>query len=172
MKQKKHIDTAELAQEAVTTPRAKMSFTSLKGLLKGIVSDRKKTVTATFIVAIVLSIGTTLYFYKQLSDVKRDPQKVAQAEAAALIGRVSKIIELPQGEQPTIATVTDPDKLRTQSFFARAKRGDKVLIFTNSRKAILYDPVANKIVEAAPIDIGNNPLTTPTTPSTSPPSSK
>ncbi|KKT87549.1 MAG: hypothetical protein UW89_C0024G0001, partial [Parcubacteria group bacterium GW2011_GWB1_45_10] len=32
--------------------------------------------------------------------------------------------------------------------------GDKVLIFSTSQKAILYDPVNDIIVEVAPINIG------------------
>jgi len=171
MKQKKQMDNMEtsMSQEAVPQSGIKGRLASIQKMFLDMRSDRKKMITGILVVAIVLSIGTTLYFYKQLSDVKKDPQKMAQAEAAALMAKVSKLIELPEGEQPTIATVTDPDKLKSQAFFAHAKRGDKVLIFTSSRKAILYDPTANKIVEAAPIDVGSNPLTTPTT---QPPSSQ
>jgi hypothetical protein len=59
---------------------------------------------------------------------------------------------LPADETPTIATVSDPEKLKDQPFFANAKKGDKVLIFSNSAKAILYSPTEDKIVEVAPIN--------------------
>ena len=101
------------------------------------------------------AIGSAGFFYKQLNDVKKNPNKVAQDETNATISAIGKLIVLPTGEQPTLATVTDPEKLKDQPFFASAKTGDKVLIFTNAKKAILYDPVANKIVEVAPINIGN-----------------
>ena len=69
--------------------------------------------------------------------------------------RVSRLIILPTDEEPTIATVADPDRLQDQPFFDNAKTGDKLLIYTNARKAILYDPVSDKIVEVAPINIGD-----------------
>ena len=98
--------------------------------------------------------GAAYYYYSQLNDLKSNPQRVAEEENKTLIDRVSALIVLPSDEQPTIATVADPERLKEQAFFAKAKIGDKVLIYTNARKAILYDPVGNKIVEVAPLTIG------------------
>jgi hypothetical protein len=103
----------------------------------------------------VVGVGTSIYFYIQLSNAKVDPQKVAQEEANKLIAQVGKLIILPTAETPTIATVTDPEALKSQAFFANAQKGDKLLIYTNSKKAILYDPAQNIIVEVAPVNIGN-----------------
>lgn len=110
-------------------------------------------------VAIVLLLGTTGaagYFYNELNEVKKNPNKTAQDETAATIAAVGKLIVLPSGEQPTLATVTEPEKLKDQPFFASAQKGDKVLIYTNAKKAILYNPTNNKIVEVAPINIGSS----------------
>ncbi len=105
--------------------------------------------------------GLATYFYKravycakQFDELKENPQKFVQEEIKNLIAKVGKLVVLPEGEQPTIATVNDPEALKNQPFFANAKKGDKVLIYTNAKKAILYDPVNNKIVEIAPISIG------------------
>lgn len=68
-----------------------------------------------------------------------------------IIAKVGKLVELPQGEEPTIATVTDLEPLQGQAFFAGAAVGDKVLIFSKSKKAILYRPSTNKIITVAPI---------------------
>ena len=70
--------------------------------------------------------------------------------------QVSRLIVLPTGEDPTLATVSNIDVLRSQPFFANSKNGDKVLIYVKARKAILYDEVNNKIVEVAPINIGDS----------------
>ena len=75
----------------------------------------------------------------------------AAQEAADVIKAVGELIMLPEDEEPTVATVTDPTKLKDQAFFANAKTGHKVLIYTQARKAFLYDPEANKLVEVAPI---------------------
>ena len=103
----------------------------------------------------VAGMGAAAYFYQQWNTLKQNPQATVQKEAEQLVGRVSRLIVLPEGEVPTIATVQDPELLKEQLFFANAKKGDKVLIYTNARKAILYDPVSNKIVEVAPVNIGN-----------------
>lgn len=76
------------------------------------------------------------------------------AEAAGFVKKVGALIDLPQGETPTVATVTDPKKLAGQPFFANAKAGDVVLIYTKAREAYLYDPSRNKLVQVAPITTG------------------
>lgn len=106
------------------------------------------------LVVAVVAIGLAVYFYNQASQLKNDPQKLAADEVQRVVERVGELIVLPEGEQPTVATVTDPERLKDQPFFAKAKVGDRVLIYTNARKAILYDPVAHKIVEVAPLNIG------------------
>jgi len=113
-----------------------------------------KPVLIALIVLIVLSLGAAGYFFWQFTELKSNPQRFIQEETQALINKVSRLIVLPEGETPTIATVSDPEKLKDQPFFAKAKTGDKVLIFSTSQKAILYDPVNDIIVEVAPINIG------------------
>ena len=106
------------------------------------------------IVILVIALAAAAYFYIQLGELKRNPQKVAEVEAQEVIAKVSRLLVLPEGETPTVATVTDPERLKDQPFFQRAKVGFKVLIYTNARKAILYDPEQDKIVEVAPLNIG------------------
>lgn len=109
------------------------------------------------LILFLLLIGTTAaayFFWSKVAEFKESPQKLAQQEVRALVSRVSQLMVLPEGEDPTVATVQDPEKLKDQPFFANAKKGDKVLIYTNAKRAILYDPVANKILEVAPVNIG------------------
>lgn len=109
-----------------------------------------------FIPPILLVAGAmyVIYLHAQIRDLKKSPQKTAQEETRLLTAAVSQLIVLPEGEDPTIATVNDPEKLKDQPFFARAQKGDKVLIYTRAKKAILYNPFSNKIVEVAPVNIG------------------
>lgn len=104
--------------------------------------------------ATLVAIGFAYYFYNEASVLKKDPDKVAREETESIISRVSKLIVLPE-EIPTMATVLDPAKLVDQPFFTKAKTGDRVLIYVKAKRAILYDPIANKIVEIAPLNIGN-----------------
>ena len=116
-------------------------------------------------VLLIVTMSMAGYFYSQIVSLKKNPQILAQQEVQKVVAEVSRLIVLPEGETPTIATVTDPDLLKDQPFFAKAQKGDKVLIYTNAKKAILYNPTSNKIVEVAPLNIGNN-TSTPTPSST------
>jgi hypothetical protein len=109
----------------------------------------------------VLACAASVYFYLQLQDLKTNPAVASQDEAEKIIAKVGELIVLPENEEPTVATVSDPKALQDQTFFANAKEGDRVLLYTNAKKAILYDPVAHKIVEVAPINIGDNAPQTP-----------
>ena len=120
------------------------------------IQDRtKKIFVGIFLLLLFSAMGATFYFYKQWSDLKQNPQKIFEQEVKDIVDMVGKILVLPEGEQPTVATVTDLERLKDQPFFAQAKIGDKVLIYTNARKAILYRQKENKIVEVAPLNIGN-----------------
>lgn len=84
----------------------------------------------------------------------------SQTEAEELIKQIGKLIVLPEGEKPTIATVSNREALRNQPFFANTLNGDKVLLYPEAKKAILYRPTTNKIIEVAPI--GSSQTVTPT----------
>jgi hypothetical protein len=80
-------------------------------------------------------------------------QAQLQQEVENLVKEVGKLIALPEDEDPTIATVTDVEAAKDQPFFAKAQNGDKVLIYTNARKAILYRPSENRIIEVGLVNI-------------------
>lgn len=60
---------------------------------------------------------------------------------------VSEIMELPQGEVPRIAYLSDISKLSSKTLFKNAQNGDYLLIFETSRRVILYRPSTNKIID-------------------------
>lgn len=107
----------------------------------------------------LLSLVPGIYYYHQYrkaQDLLKNPSKVSQSEVDSLLKSVSKLIHLPTGESPTVATVSDINKLKSQSFFKNAKNGDKVLIYTKAQKAIIYRPSENKIIDVAPINLNQN----------------
>lgn len=109
------------------------------------------------IIALAASIPS-IYFYSQYQKTQKllqDPSLYAKEEQDKLVARVGKLIELPADEQPTIAIIADREKLKDQPLFGNAKNGDKVLIYLKARKAILYDPAANKIVDVGPVNISS-----------------
>ena len=154
-------DTKALAEQIKTEPTETIPAATEQALVSN--PNNKTKVLTALVIALAVAGGAAgvaaMNYRSDLADLKADPQKVAAAETQALLERVGKIIELPADEQPTVATVADPDKLKDQPFFARAQQGDKVLIYTNARKAILFNPNTNKIVEVAPLNIGDSSQT-------------
>lgn len=102
---------------------------------------------------------------KELLQQQNDPATKLKEENKQLTEKIGKLIILPSNEEPTIATVSDLNKLKDQPFFAKAALGDKVLIYSTAKKAILYRPSSNQIIELAPLLDGTN---TPSAPATSP----
>lgn len=109
------------------------------------------------VIAVTVSAGMFYQFYsaqKKINDTVLGTSTDAQNKQ--LINEVGKLFLFPKGETPTVALVTNVEKLRaTQPFFNSAQNGDKLLIF--SQKAILYRPSENKIIDIGPV---NNQSTT------------
>lgn len=76
-------------------------------------------------------------------------------EMKNLVEEIGKIAKLPQREDPSVATVTDINRLKDQPVFAESKNGDRVLLYTNAQKVVIYDPISRKIVNIAPLTAGN-----------------
>ncbi len=91
------------------------------------------------------------YFYYKIHKFQNTPKDAKEQEVMDVVYSVSKLYLFPYGESPTIATVSDPLALKNQSFFNSSEIGDKVLIFTNAGKAVLYRPSINKIIEITSI---------------------
>lgn len=120
-------------------------------------SNRKKFLLIALASGLILALllAPAVYFYGQYQKTKNqlsDSQALTKGDIDLLIKKVGLLIELPD-ETPTVATVSDVEKLRGQVFFTRAQNGDRVLVFKESKKAILYDPVNNKIREVGPVEI-------------------
>lgn len=109
--------------------------------------------------------GAGAYFYSQnqglssqVEELKTNPRAVVEEETQELVDKVSKLVALPEGENPVLATVTDKERLGDLPFFERAENGDKVLIYPQARRIYLYDPETDKVLEAAPLNIGGAAL--------------
>lgn len=111
---------------------------------------------AVVILALLVIIfgASAYYFFTKYTELKNNPNAATEQEVAALVAEVSKLILLPTDEQPTVATVADPEALKDQAFFANAQQDDKVLIYARAQKAILYSPARKQVIEVAPVNIG------------------
>ena len=113
-------------------------------------------VASLLLLLIAIALAAYLFFDNQKkSRLLESPDLLSKEEAKRLVAEVGKTVVLPQGEDPVIITVVDKEKVKDQPFFVKAENGDKVLLYVNSKKAILYRPKLKKIVEIGPIDAGS-----------------
>jgi lipopolysaccharide export LptBFGC system permease protein LptF len=127
--------------------------------------NNKKLIVSLIIVAILAALVTVLVVQRLEINRLNNPAAVAEqakADATKLKDKVSKLMQLPD-EEATIATVQDSDKLKEQEFFKNAKNGDKVLIFTTDKKAVIYRESENKVINSGPIVLNSNTDNNPET---------
>lgn len=114
-----------------------------------------KKLNIVLITLLLLATSFVIFLHRKNTLLSTNPNAQAEKEAGDLVSEVRRYILLPKGEVPTVATVSDPSKLKDKPFFAKAKIGDKVLLYPIAKKAFLYDPVAKKVLEVAPINTGS-----------------
>ena len=144
-------------------------------LVLPVILSKMKIKDFVFGIVFLFLLGTTLFFYFNYHKLKSEmyvltnPQAQAavnKAEANQLVAEISKVMNLPQGEDPVVGTIKDVESLvKTQKFFVGSQNGDKILIYKD--KAIIYRPETNKIINVGPVYIDtNNDVAVDTTTST------
>lgn len=113
-----------------------------------------------FIVLIALLVSSLAFggyfFYKYKFNAISE--SASKKEAEKLFSKISDIYYFPEGEKPAIATVSDPSIFSGQGYFESAQIGDAIFIFAGTKRAVLYRPSIDKIIDVAPMtdeDISN-----------------
>jgi len=109
----------------------------------------KKTMIAVALTALILGWG---FFFSWWWQSSTRQEQITHQENEEIIADIAKIIQLPTEEEPVLATVADVQKLKDQVFFSQAKDGDKVLFFSQAKKAILYRPSEHKVIEVSSLN--------------------
>lgn len=99
---------------------------------------------------LLVALSVAGYFYYQY---RQSPKVQSAEEIANLKAEIGAMFELPTNEEPTLATVTDREKLAEQPFFQKAENGDKVLIYSASGRAVLYRPSQKKIIDVTSVNV-------------------
>jgi uncharacterized protein YneF (UPF0154 family) len=131
------------AFEVSDTPKAKASSNR---------EQKKQILIICIILTAIIIVGIGVYYYLQYQHEQallKNPLIASQMIQETVVTDVGKLTQLPTDQKPAIAKVTDITKLKNQPFFQNAKNGDFVLLYSKDRRVILYDPVANKIIESA-----------------------
>ncbi|MCJ7826423.1 LytR C-terminal domain-containing protein [Patescibacteria group bacterium] len=110
--------------------------------------------TILFLILSIVGIGSGVYFYRQYkaSEEKlKNPAEAAKLESKELVAKVGRLMLLPNEEAQVVIVIDVETLKKTQPFFQDAKDNDKLLLFPNAKKAVLYREAANVIVNVAPI---------------------
>lgn len=76
-------------------------------------------------------------------------------QAQAILSKVGQLIQLPQGETPTMASISDAATVKKgQPFLTDAENGDVLIVYSNAAEAILYRPSTNKLIAVGPVNPG------------------
>jgi len=133
------------------------------------------------IILIILLICFAIYYIK-FQKVKnnsltektaQNQEEIIKKEITDLKEKIGKLILLPTNEEPVVATIVDSEKLKTeQPFYKDAQNGDKLLVYQQEKKAIIYSPSKNILVNVGTVffdDTGEQQITsTPQTPQEQP----
>ncbi len=113
----------------------------------------------------IIAIGVAVFFYIQWQKaqeqvqhpaVSSDIAEASREEIEDVVEELSKVVLLPEGEMPTLSTIKDKSSLtENQEFFVEAENGDYVLVYQQAKKAFLYRPSTQKLINLAPINIAD-----------------
>lgn len=115
-------------------------------------NNRMRLILAAAVLVLLLGAGTWKYLdqQRQLKELKSSQKSAAELEKE-LVDEVSKIAVVPVGEDPIIREVESLEAVAGQPFYSQSKVGDRVLLYSNAKRAILYRPSTKQIV-----NISNN----------------
>lgn len=145
-------ETDEVQKPPALGPKSKKKSKPFKARLKKLVSSK----IFLGVVLVLLILAPSAYFYQKSQDAERklnNPSEANRQVVDEIKKKVGRHILLPTDEQPTLVTVTDVSKVKGQTFFANAENGDKALVYTQARKAVLYRPSKDIVIEVAPLNV-------------------
>jgi len=110
-----------------------------------------KFLTVSIVLIIICAMTSSIVFF-YLYRKEAQKSKAPKDDSVQILKDVGKLMDLPLDETPTIATVQDKTKLENQPLLKKAENGDRIIIYTNAKKAILYRPSTKKIIDVVPIN--------------------
>lgn len=116
-----------------------------------------KLILGLLFLALIAGVAVTGYMYYQTRQqlealsTPQGQQRLSEQEIAAVLSQLGKLTLLPD-ESPVVATIIDADFLATQSaFYQQSQNGDKLVIFPQAKKAFVFSPERNIIVNSGPL---------------------
>lgn len=99
----------------------------------------------------------------ELEEIRKNTQRGGQEVANEVLGKLRKHMVVPEEPQPTVATIVDVDRLKeANEFYSAAENGDHLII--TDKRAILYDPDRDVILDVVPVRLDPNASPSPGAP--------
>ena len=117
----------------------------MAGILKATNSRVRRSTWIIIVSGVLLLLITGLAVYLFLQHSSQD-----LSDVNAVKQLVARHMLLPTDETPALVTVTDPSKLTTD-FLKQTVAGDKVLIYQTNKRAIIYRPSVDRVVDVGPV---------------------
>ncbi|MHB8914061.1 MAG: hypothetical protein ACYC4I_03590 [Minisyncoccota bacterium] len=107
------------------------------------------------IVFAVLVVIALAFEAGRYSVYRAHPEFSRAEQAQAILEKVGHLIQLPQGETPTMATISDASAVKKgQPFLSNAANGDILIVYSNAAEALLYRPSTDKLIAVGPVNPG------------------
>ena len=110
------------------------------------------------LIFVILAFSAVFFYKKSMHADKKLPQQPAPTKTIKinpnqdLLSDLDKRLILPKGDS-IIFNLSDLASLTNQPFFNGSKPTDKLILFQEEKKAVLYDPIAKQIINIGPLVI-------------------
>ncbi len=110
-----------------------------------------KAINIVLVILLAVSVGAGVYFYRQYQAAGQVKQTVLPDDSQTILDSVKKRLLITETDQPVVARVDDPDKLKSsnQEFYKDSVTGDYLIIYP--KRAIIYRQSNDQIINVAPI---------------------
>lgn len=101
----------------------------------------------------LIAVGGAVWYvnrHQLATQISPSPSPLTTDQAT--ISQIKQLLGIPASENPTVADITDKTKMQNQPFFSSSENGDQVLVFSQSKKIVLYRPSTGKVINLAPLD--------------------
>lgn len=128
------------------------------------VTQKNKTpvIKILIVVAVLLAFGGYIYtIEKDTKETRGTTLGNSKEEAKQLAEIVSKLVLVDKNQVPEIVTISDAETMvKQQPVFRGVVNGDKILVYVQDKKAIVYSPSRKIIVNILPITMQKQPVDT------------
>ena len=114
--------------------------------------DKNKILKAAIVlVIIIILLGVAIYSFMYFNQLQLKESNADHRKRILLA--LGKVMVLPEYETPDVLSIKEKNEtLAKIAIFRKAKTGHEIIIYPRyHKKAILFDPKSNKIVDILPI---------------------